>query len=101
MIRRQLDGLRHTADLRGYELTWEPELVAFLCARWEPSFGVRQLNSVLRSRIVEQLSVADTQGELAGVRRILLRPSASQGAGIPAGAAARERAGETMIVELT
>jgi ATP-dependent Clp protease ATP-binding subunit ClpA len=103
VIQRQLAGLRGAAELRGFELDWSPEVVAHLTAQWQPRFGVRHLTTILRNRITEQLSVAEAQNELAGVRRIRLQvlPAqetiAAQGL---AGLASRERQAETMVIKL-
>ena len=99
----QLARLRDTADLRGYALGWEPEIVEYLSTAWEPRFGVRHLATILRHRIVEQLSVAEAQGELAGVKRIALDapphdpPLAPE---MPAGAASRERREDALVIHL-
>jgi ATP-dependent Clp protease ATP-binding subunit ClpA len=99
----QLARLRDTADLRGYALGWEPEIVEYLSAAWEPRFGVRHLATILRHRIVEQLSVAEAQGELAGVKRIALDAPPNDAPlppGAPPGAASRERREDTLVIHL-
>jgi len=101
VLERQLDSLKDTAELRGFDLEWDPEVLAHLLEEWTPRFGARWVVSILRNRIVEQLALADAQGELKGVRRIrLVRAEGGQ----PdvdekiAGLAARRRDGETMTV---
>jgi ATP-dependent Clp protease ATP-binding subunit ClpA len=104
VVGKQLERLREAAELRGHELEWEPEVVEYLSSQWQPRFGVRHMTTVLRNRISEQLSVADAQGELEGVRRILLRVLRLEGVGEGrdlAGLAARERRGDTMVIGLS
>ncbi len=97
----QLGSLRETAELRGYDLTWDADVVSHLLAEWTPRFGARWVFNILRNRVTEQLALADAQGELEGVTRIHLamRPTAT-GAGEAeiAGLAARRRDGATMTV---
>ena len=73
ILERHLDRLHDMAELRGYELKWDADVIDYLASRWQPRFGVRHLITILRNRIVEQLSVADTQGELRGITTIRLR----------------------------
>jgi hypothetical protein len=59
---------------------------------------------MLRNRISEQLSVAETQGELEGVTEIRLdKLAVPESAGLSAatGAVARERKGETLFIHVT
>lgn len=110
----QMEELRDTAEVRGYELIWEPEVLPHLANQWQPRFGVRHLVSILRNRIVEHLSVADAQGELDGITRIKLRvvgeppgiktdDPAQQAtvAVVMAGNAIQEREGDTLNIGLT
>lgn len=98
----QLANLRDTAELRGYELSWDPEVVAHLLDEWTPRFGARWVYNILRNRIVEQLALADAQGELRGVGRIhvAIRPAGAPAGGEPeiAGLAGRIVEGDTMTV---
>lgn len=104
IIERQLAGLRQSAQLRGYEFDWAPDLVEYLSAQWQPRFGVRHLTTILRHRIEEQLSVGEAQGELRGVTRIHLEPVPSDSRRGPTGqpgGAARERRDDTLVINLT
>ncbi len=102
VLERQLESLKDTAELRGYELSWEPEVFEHLLSEWTPRFGARWVFSILRNRIVEQLALADAQGELKGVRRIRLvrrsKGGPSEGESEIAGLAARRREGDTITV---
>ncbi len=103
IVKKQLDGLRQTAEVRGYELEWEQRLPDHLASQWQPRFGVRHLTAILRNRIVEHLSVADAQGELDGVKKIRLEVLATDDAsGGPdlTGLARRERRQETLVIQL-
>ncbi|MCB2222722.1 MAG: AAA family ATPase [Actinobacteria bacterium] len=72
ILERQLDGLEGAAELQGYTLTWDPAIVDHLVDQWQPRFGVRHLTSILRHRILEQLAIADVQGELQGIEEVRL-----------------------------
>jgi ATP-dependent Clp protease ATP-binding subunit ClpA len=101
VIHRQLDGLRQEVEGRGLRWEWDPALVEHLAKQWQPRFGVRHLTTILRHRIIEQLSVADAQGELQGVKiiRLQLAPAAVAG-GTAAGVATRERREQTLLIHL-
>ncbi|NNG15793.1 MAG: ATP-dependent Clp protease ATP-binding subunit [Gemmatimonadales bacterium] len=99
----QLDRLRETAEVRGYDLEWQDEIVEHLTSQWQPRFGVRHLVAILRNRIVEQLSVAEAQGELKGIKTIRLEVLETDGADDKqdlAGLAARERRKETLVIKV-
>jgi ATP-dependent Clp protease ATP-binding subunit ClpA len=102
IIQKQLDRLRDTADVRGYELEWEDKLPDHLAAQWQPRFGVRHLTSILRNRIVEHLSVADAQGELKGVSKIRLEVLETDAPAAPdlTGLAKRERRNDTLVIKV-
>jgi ATP-dependent Clp protease ATP-binding subunit ClpA len=107
ILGRQLEALGRTAAERGYALEWEPALIEHLAVIWQPRFGVRHLATILRHRVVEQLSLADAQGELRGVRGIRLAVLARQGADQgaeegdgSAGSAERERSGEILTIRV-
>jgi ATP-dependent Clp protease ATP-binding subunit ClpA len=70
VLRAQLENLEDEAELRGYALSWDPDVVDHLLVSWTPRFGARFVYNILRNRIVEQLALADAQGELRGVTRI-------------------------------
>jgi ATP-dependent Clp protease ATP-binding subunit ClpA len=103
VIETQLGRLRETAEVRGYELEWQAEIVEHLASQWQPRFGVRHLVAILRNRIVEQLSVADAQGELSQVKKIRLETLAA-GKGDAdrdlTGLATRERRDGTMVIKV-
>jgi ATPases with chaperone activity, ATP-binding subunit len=104
VLRRQLERLKDTAELRGYDLTWEPDVFSHLLSEWTPRFGARWVFNILRNRIVEQLALADAQGELQGVTRIrlVLRPEvAPDGTRQIGGLAGRRREDDTMTVLVT
>ena len=78
-----------------------PAVERHLASSWQSQFGVRHLATILRNRIVEQLAVADAQGELKGVEEIRLellpedRAASAPGAG---GYALRQRDGKSLTV---
>lgn len=103
ILETRLDQLCRTAETRGFRLTWEPDVIPYLAARWNPSYGVRHLATMLRNRITEQLNIAEAQGELAGVTDIHLERKPIEGAkeeDIPVGIATRARRGSSLIIYL-
>jgi ATP-dependent Clp protease ATP-binding subunit ClpA len=103
VIARQLESLKKASEVRGLELSWSPELVAHLSARWQPRYGVRFATAMLKNRIGEQLSIASAQGELHGVKRIALGVchAAKLPPGLDAsGLTSTRREGDTIHVEL-
>jgi ATP-dependent Clp protease ATP-binding subunit ClpA len=102
VLKRQLDSLKNTAELKGYDLEWDPDVFAHLLAEWTPRFGARWVFNILRNRIVEQLALADAQGELSGVTRIRLVRGEDGGQAHAqehiAGFAARRRDGDRLTV---
>ncbi|HUT88602.1 MAG TPA: AAA family ATPase [Thermoguttaceae bacterium] len=104
VLAMQLERLSETAEVRGYRLTWEPDLIDHLASQWQPRFGARFASAMLRNRISEQLSVAETQGELVGVAEIHLdKLAVSESAELSAatGAVSRERKGDTLFIHVT
>ena len=106
-VRRILEGqladLRHLSELRGLQLSWQPDLISHLASRWQPRFGVRFLNAILRHRIIEQLGVAEAQGELKGVKNIaleLIKTDKDKPDENLAGLARRRRDSDTLILSL-
>jgi|GEM_PF-1426050 len=103
VVALQLETLRASADVRGYRLEWDEAVVDILANCWEPRFGVRHLSTILRHRIVEQLSLAEARQELSGVQRIELRVLETAG-GVArqdlAGLVTRDREGETLRIHL-
>lgn len=103
ILERQLEKLQDTAEVRGFHLLWDDDVIHHLADQWQPRFGVRHLLAILRNRIVEQLSVADAQGELAGVQEIRLEVLSPHGAyrGAPGpGSATRRREARTFMIGL-
>ncbi|MFH1764460.1 MAG: AAA family ATPase [Gemmatimonadota bacterium] len=103
ILESQLRQLERTAEERGFLLEWDDRIVQHLASAWQPRFGVRHLVAILRNRVVEQLSVADAQGELKGVKRIRLEVLATGGAkeyGELTGLALREREGSILMINL-
>lgn len=103
IIKIQLDRLRQKAHEMRYELAWDADIVSYLSSQWQPRFGVRHLTTILRNRIEEQLSVADAQGELKGVKKIYLEVLDTideDEARRFAGVAERELQGDTLIINL-
>jgi ATP-dependent Clp protease ATP-binding subunit ClpC len=103
ILEAQLGGLTKTAEARGYAFDWEEEVLGHLVSQWQPRFGVRHLVSILRNRVIEQLSVADAQGELNGVERIrleVLKTGLSEDLGDLAGLARRTRDQDTLVISL-
>jgi ATP-dependent Clp protease ATP-binding subunit ClpA len=73
VIARQLARLGERVRAQGLALEWHQTLIPHLLAHWEPRLGVRHLHRMLENRVVEQIGVADAQGELAAVRTIRLQ----------------------------
>jgi ATP-dependent Clp protease ATP-binding subunit ClpA len=93
----QMQRLKALAAARGFELTWDEDLLAHLIEQWQPRFGVRYLTAVLNNRVTEQLSLAEAHGKLRGVGRIHLRLAT---AGKGPGNAERRREGDALSIHL-
>lgn len=103
VLRKQLGKFQTMAELRGLSLDCPPEVVAYLAARWQPRFGVRYLLTALRHRLIEQLGVAEAQGDLRGVKVIRLQVMAIPEPAAPlglSGLSAYERHGDTLVIYL-
>jgi ATP-dependent Clp protease ATP-binding subunit ClpA len=103
ILNAQLGGLTNTAEKRGYGFEWEDGVLEHLVSQWQPRFGVRHLVAILRNRVIEQLSVADAQGELRDVETIRLEvmdKSTLDDLGDLAGLARRTRDENTLIISL-
>jgi len=103
VLQTQLGGLAETAKERGFKLEWDEAVVGHLVYQWQPRFGVRHLVTILRNRVVEQLSVADAQGELKGVEKIrleILDGDVRKGAHDLTGLARRTRRNGTLVISL-
>ncbi len=107
VLLRQLGELEEVAELRGYALSWDPEVVDHVLNSWQPRFAARWAYNILRNRVVEQLALADAQGELkekgvAKVTRIHIvkGPVVVPKEGEPelAGLASRKVEGDTLMV---
>jgi ATP-dependent Clp protease ATP-binding subunit ClpA len=98
VLQRQLDGLQETAELQGYVFEWDPAIVDHLVAQWQPRFGVRHLTAILKHRILEQLAVADAQGELHEITTIRLEMAEGEEVGaLPT----RRRDGDAMVISIS
>jgi ATP-dependent Clp protease ATP-binding subunit ClpA len=103
ILRAQLERLAGTADERGLGFEWEEAVVGHLVSEWQPRFGVRHLVAILRNRVVEQLSVAEAQGELKGVEKIrleILETETLGEVGDLTGLAKRTRRNGTLVISL-
>ncbi len=100
VLRSQLDELRSTAEKRGYQLSWDQAVFDHLLTEWTPRAGARWVFNILRNRVEEQLALAETEGELAGVTRIEVRLLPMEaGPEVPEiGRARRERRSDALIV---
>jgi ATP-dependent Clp protease ATP-binding subunit ClpA len=97
VLERQLTSLSESAELQGYHFEHDPTVVEHLVGQWQPRFGVRHLTGILRNRIVEQLAIAEVQGELAEVTTIRLVIDETGGIG---DLATRRRDGDTMTIAI-
>ncbi len=99
---RLLESLRRKSEARGLGLSWSNDFVDHLTRAWQPRFGVRFATAILSTRIGEQLDLADAQGELAGVARIVLevRPAADGSKEAHSGHAVRRREGDALVIRL-
>lgn len=103
ILERQLEGLRHLSELKGLQLSWDPDLVPHLASRWQPRFGARFLQTILRHRIVEQLGIAEAQGELKDARHIRLEVMTTVAGPLEerlSGLVQRRRDSDTLILSL-
>jgi ATP-dependent Clp protease ATP-binding subunit ClpA len=103
ILRNQLERLGGTAEERGFSFEWDEPVVDHLVSQWQPRLGVRHLISILRNRVVEQLSVADAQKELEGVQTIrleLLAADEREGLKDLVGLARRTRTNGTLVISL-
>jgi ATP-dependent Clp protease ATP-binding subunit ClpA len=105
ILEAQLGRLAETAVERGFEhFEWGEDVVGHLVSQWQPRFGVRHLVAILKNRVVEQLSVAEAQGELNGVDTILLEVMDTGGVedevGDLTGLAKRTRRNGTLVISL-
>ncbi len=97
ILLRQLAALEDTAEMQGYDFNWDPLIVEHLVSQWQPRFGVRHLTAILRHRILEQLAIADVQGELREIESIHLELAKDDAVGaLPT----RHVDGATMIISL-
>ena len=98
-----LEGFAKTSEDKGYALEWDEEVPDHLVAGWEPALGARDIAGVLRNRVMSQVILADTQGELEGVKTIrleVLKGKVAIKAGELEGLATRTRSNGTMVISL-
>ena len=105
---QQLEELRSTARERGYQLTWSDDVFDHLLIDWTPRVGARWAFNILRTRVEEQLALAEAEGELAyevdgrsvSITRIELRlmPTDRGPEVAEIGRSSRDREGETLVV---
>ncbi len=103
ILGRQLDALARDALIHGLTLQWAEVLVDHLAGQWQPRFGVRHLAVILKNRVIEQLNLADAQGELRGVTAVELQPMQSSNLGDVRkgiGYATRRIEGDRLIIQL-
>lgn len=103
IIHKQLLELKEKTEKRGLVLIWQEPLVGHLLSRWQPQLGVRFLSLILRNRVNEQLALADAQGELHGVKKIILEASETneqQSSPEPSYIARRFRQNDTLTIKL-
>jgi ATP-dependent Clp protease ATP-binding subunit ClpA len=105
VLRRQLEALRKQAAQRDppVEVDWDSATFDRLVAAWDPRFGVRHLITLVRNRVIGQLSAAEATGELEGVTHIHL---SALGAPATVGDterpkdSRRRREGSTLVIDL-
>lgn len=101
IIDLQLARLRETAEVRGFSLAWDDDIVPYLTDQWEPRFGVRHLVSILRTRVIAPVSIADAQGELKDVDTIRLEVLDGQSTEAGrTGEERHERRGSELVIQL-
>lgn len=104
IITRQLESLNELAQLKGHNLQWDDTIVPFLISRWQSRFGVRFLTTILRHRIIEQISIADAGGELKNVQTIRIEVMQLGKTKVNqvdmAGLSTRRREADTLIISL-
>jgi ATP-dependent Clp protease ATP-binding subunit ClpA len=104
ILQRMLEGFVKTSQDKGYALEWEPEVPKHLVlSDWQPILGAREVSGILRNRVMTQVVLADTQGELEGVKTIrleVLEGEGSERAGRLEGMAKRTRTNDTLVISL-
>jgi len=103
IIHKQLLELKEHTEKRGLVLIWQEPLVGHLLSRWQSQLGVRFLSLILRNRVNEQLALADAQGELHGVTKIILEASETneqKSSPEPTYIARRFRQNDTLTIKL-
>ncbi len=70
IIGKQLSGLRAEAEKQGFQLDWDEDLPRRVARRWTPRHGARALTHMLGDRVINQLKIAEIEGQLEGVERI-------------------------------
>ena len=69
-IERLFGVLGEALKRRNLTLSWGTDVIPYLTKTWEPRFGVRHLKVLLENRVIEQLSLADMDGELKAVKQV-------------------------------
>ena len=103
ILRIQLEEFAQTTAEKGYTLEWSEGVLNHLVAGWKTGFGARNVSGIMRNRVLEQVVVADIQGEMDGVKTIrleVLKAGASGGAGEPEGLTRRTRDKDTLVISL-
>jgi len=103
ILQGQLGNFAETCGTKGYALEWDEEVVDHLMSAWEPGLGARDVSGILRNRVISQVIVADTRGELEGVERIHLTVSEEGSRDEkqdPSTAAKHTREGDTLVIGL-
>jgi ATP-dependent Clp protease ATP-binding subunit ClpA len=103
ILAAMLGGFAQTCESKGYSLEWADNVLDHLEAEWEPGLGARDIAGVLRNRVMSQVILADTKGELEGIKAIrleVLKGDASADAAELEGGAKRTRSNDTMVISL-
>jgi ATP-dependent Clp protease ATP-binding subunit ClpA len=98
VIARQLGQLGEKVRAQGLGFEWNQSLIPHLLANWEPRLGARHLHQIVQNRVVEQIGVADAQGELATVRTIRLEVMENASEGRPGEGRVEREQRESVLV---
>ncbi len=103
ILEAMMGGFAQTCETKGHSLEWDQEVLDHLTLEWEPGLGARGMAGVLRNRVMSQVILADTKGELEGVETILLEvleEEAARDTGELEGLATRTRSDDTLVIGL-
>ena len=84
-------------------MEWEDTVLDHLTTDWEPGLGARDISGILRNRVMSQVILADTKGELEGLKTIrleVLEGRMAEELGDLEGLATRTRSNDTMVIGL-